>query len=165
MNLYTFRKYWLLSESKQICFCTPCMFFFIYFWRINWNHENLWFHVLNVSFQVFKMAVILEKIYLGDFGGNRSVPCWQMEKKRSWENYLDDVGGNGSVSCWWMEKKRSCILMFKYKFLFTVLLGKQLQSHHFFILTWYLGTILLYQGYYYCFSCILNEGIFAFHIW
>ena len=134
MNLYTFRKYWLLSESKQICFCTPCMFFFIYFWRINWNHENLWFHVLNVSFQVFKMAVIFEKIYLGDFGGNRSVPCWQMEKKRSWENYLDDVGGNGSVSCWWMEKKRSCILMFKYKFLFAILLGKQLQSHHFFIL-------------------------------
>jgi len=29
------------------------------------------------------MAVIFEKIYLGDVGGNRSVSCWQMEKKRS----------------------------------------------------------------------------------
>ena len=47
------------------------------------------------------MAVIFEKI-LGDIEGNRSVPCWQM------------------------EKKRSCILMIKLKFLFDVLFGKQL---------------------------------------
>ena len=42
-------------------------------------YDSMYF---NVSFKVFNMAVIFEKI-LGDIEGNRSVPCWQMEKKRS----------------------------------------------------------------------------------